>query len=101
MVPPFGQIRGTIYIKWYLGLIILVVPFEFKPPSPAAKARTSSRKRPESKAKVESAAGCGVFANVGSRVLLPATVHGYGIGRGTYMRMVELGGGLGLGVKKS
>ncbi len=64
------------------------------------------QKRPESKAKVESAAGCGVFSNVGSKVLLLATGNGYGIvrdaatGRDTYMRMLELGGGLGLGVKK-
>jgi lipid-binding SYLF domain-containing protein len=63
-------------------------------------------KKPEARAKVQNAAGYGVFTNVGSKIFFLATGNGFGIvqdnvtGEETYMRMLELGGGLGLGVKK-
>jgi lipid-binding SYLF domain-containing protein len=62
--------------------------------------------RPEAKAKVARAAGYGVFTNVGSKIFVLATGNGFGVvhnnrtGEDTYMKMVEVGGGLGIGVKK-
>jgi lipid-binding SYLF domain-containing protein len=63
-------------------------------------------KKPEARRAVESAAGYGVFTNLGSKIFLLATGSGYGVvhdnktGRDTYMKMIEVGGGLGLGIKK-
>ncbi|MHC4306883.1 MAG: YSC84-related protein [Planctomycetota bacterium] len=62
--------------------------------------------KPAAKASVESAAGYGVFTNLGSKIFLLATGSGYGVvhdnktGKDTYMKMIEVGGGLGLGIKK-
>jgi lipid-binding SYLF domain-containing protein len=62
-------------------------------------------KKPEAKAQVEQAAGYAVFSNVGMKVLLLASGNGYGVahdnetGRDTYMKMRELGVGVGLGVE--
>jgi lipid-binding SYLF domain-containing protein len=62
--------------------------------------------KPEARAKVESAAGYGVFTNLGSKIFVISTgsgygvVHDYGTGKDTYMKMIEVGGGLGLGIKK-
>ncbi|MHC4129759.1 MAG: lipid-binding SYLF domain-containing protein [Planctomycetota bacterium] len=62
--------------------------------------------KPEARAKVESAAGYGVFTNLGSKIFLLATGSGYGVvhdnktGKDTYMKMIEVGGGVGLGIKK-
>ncbi len=61
---------------------------------------------PEAEQKVEDAAGYGVFTNVGSKILLLATGNGFGVvhdnasGQDTYMKMIELGGGVGIGIKK-
>jgi lipid-binding SYLF domain-containing protein len=63
-------------------------------------------KKPEAKQKVENAAGYGVFTNIGKKVFVLATGNGFGIvrdnatGTDTYMKMKEIGGGLGIGVKK-
>ena len=62
--------------------------------------------QPDLRDKVKNAEGYGVFSNSGAKILLLATGHGYGIvhdnktGADTYMRMIEVGGGLGLGIKK-
>lgn len=62
-------------------------------------------KKPEAKAQVEQAAGYAVFSNVGMKVLILASGNGYGVahdnetGRDTYMKMRELGVGVGLGVE--
>ncbi|MHC4304081.1 MAG: lipid-binding SYLF domain-containing protein [Planctomycetota bacterium] len=62
--------------------------------------------KPEARAKVESAAGYGVFTNLGSKIFLLATGSGFGVvhdnktGKDTYMKMIEVGGGVGLGIKK-
>jgi lipid-binding SYLF domain-containing protein len=62
--------------------------------------------KPQARAKVESAAGYGVFTNLGSKIFFVATGSGYGVvhdndtGKDTYMKMIEVGGGLGLGIKK-
>jgi len=64
------------------------------------------QREPAAKANVEGAAGYGVFTNLGSKILLLATGNGYGVvhdqgsGNDTYMKMIEVGGGVGLGVKK-
>lgn len=61
---------------------------------------------PEARTKVENAAGYGVFTNVGSKIFVLATGNGFGIvrdnrtGKDTYMRMIEVGGGFGMGIKK-
>ncbi len=60
---------------------------------------------PETKSHVEGAPGYGVFSSVGSKIFLLATGNGFGVvvnnktGEKTYMRMVEVGGGFGLGYK--
>ena len=63
------------------------------------------KQRPEAKAHLQRAAGYAVFSNVGSKILLLATGNGYGVatdnrtGKNTFMRMVEAGGGVGMGIK--
>lgn len=63
------------------------------------------RTQPSAKGHVENAAGYGVFSNVGSKIFLLATGNGFGVvvdnksGKRTYMRMAEVGVGVGLGVK--
>ena len=60
---------------------------------------------PASKAAVEKAAGYAVFDNMGVNVLLLSTARGSGLAvnsktkQGTFMKMVSVGGGLGMGVK--
>jgi lipid-binding SYLF domain-containing protein len=60
--------------------------------------------RPELRRRVEASAGYAVFTNVNIKVLLLGTGHGYGLavdratGKQTYMRMLQLGAGPGLGV---
>jgi lipid-binding SYLF domain-containing protein len=62
-------------------------------------------KQPQAKAHVSKAPGYAVFSNVGSKILMLATGSGFGVatdnrsGKNTYMRMVEAGGGMGMGVK--
>lgn len=60
---------------------------------------------PSLRSRLENAAGYGVFSNIGIKVLLLGTGHGYGMvvdnasGQETYMRMAQVGAGLGLGIK--
>lgn len=60
---------------------------------------------PASKAAVEKAAGYAVFGNTGVNVLLLSTARGSGLAvnnqtkQETFMKMVSVGGGLGMGVK--
>jgi lipid-binding SYLF domain-containing protein len=55
--------------------------------------------------KVKRTAGYGVFSNRSSKILLMSSGNGYGLvhdnrtGRDTYMRMAEIGAGLGMGIK--
>jgi len=55
--------------------------------------------------RVKRAAGYGVFSNRSSKILLMSSGNGYGLvhdnrtGGDTYMRMAEIGGGLGMGIK--
>lgn len=62
-------------------------------------------KKPEAKSHVESAPGYGAFSSVGSKIFLLATGNGFGVvvnnetGERTYMRMAEVGGGVGIGYK--
>lgn len=61
--------------------------------------------QPEARAKIANAAGYGVFSNVGINLLLLASGNGFGIvhnnaaNEDTYMKMRELGVGVGMGVK--
>jgi len=61
---------------------------------------------PEAERKVKDAAGYGVFTNIGSKIFLLATGSGFGVvhdngtQQDTYMKMLEVGGGIGLGIKK-
>jgi lipid-binding SYLF domain-containing protein len=63
------------------------------------------RLNPGLQSKVKRAAGYGVFSNRSSKILLMSSGNGYGLvrdnrtGRDTYMRMAEVGGGLGFGIK--
>jgi lipid-binding SYLF domain-containing protein len=64
------------------------------------------KQRPDARAHVQGAPGYAVFSNVGSKIFLLATGNGFGIvvnnktGKGTYMRMLEAGGGVGMGIKR-
>jgi lipid-binding SYLF domain-containing protein len=64
------------------------------------------QKVPAAKGAVNSAAGYGVFSNFGMKILILGTGHGHGVvvdkstKKQTFMSMVQLGGGLGLGAKK-
>jgi lipid-binding SYLF domain-containing protein len=61
---------------------------------------------PKAKAGVERAAGYAVFSNLGVKILLAGSGNGQGIAvnnktkRETFMKMLELQAGLGMGVKK-
>jgi len=61
--------------------------------------------KPETKDMIKKAAGYGVFSNVGSYVFLLSTGNGYGVvvnnstGQKTYMKMMQVGAGFGLGIK--
>ena len=63
------------------------------------------KKEPASKAVIEKAEGYAVFANTGVNVLLLSTARGSGLAlnnktkQETFMKMVSVGGGLGMGVK--
>ncbi len=60
---------------------------------------------PIAKEQIKKAAGYGVFSNINSNIFLLSTGSGYGVvtdnksGELTYMKMVTVGGGLGLGLK--
>jgi lipid-binding SYLF domain-containing protein len=61
---------------------------------------------PAAKAAVERAAGCAVFNNMGVKILFAGSGKGKGIAvdnktkKETFMKMIELQAGLGIGVKK-
>jgi len=67
--------------------------------------RTLYEQEPEAKRKINASVGYGVFSNIGTNVIFVSTGGGYGVvhnnksGDDTYMKMGELGVGLGLGVK--
>jgi len=64
------------------------------------------RLNPGLQGKVKRAAGYGVFSNRGTKFLVVSSGSGYGLvrdnrtGQETYMRVAEVGGGLGFGVKE-
>ena len=64
------------------------------------------QQRPEARTKVENAAGYAVFTSVATKIFVLATGNGFGIvrdnrtGKDTHMRMIEAGGGFGMGLKK-
>lgn len=63
------------------------------------------RQQPEVKERMAKAAGYGAFSTIGTNVIFIATGGGFGVvtdkgtGKNTFMRMGEVGVGLGLGVK--
>lgn len=63
------------------------------------------RAKPELRARLEKAAGYGVFSDISVKILLVGSGHGYGVvvdnktGTETYMRMAQVGVGYGLGLK--
>ena len=63
------------------------------------------RDRPDLKSRVENAPGYGVFSNIGTNLIFVSTGGGYGMvednqsDRVTYMKMGEIGLGIGLGLK--
>jgi lipid-binding SYLF domain-containing protein len=60
---------------------------------------------PSARSAVESSVGYAVFSSIGTKVFVVSSGRGYGIavdrasGKETYMRMLELGGGVGFGLK--
>ena len=62
--------------------------------------------RPSVRARIESAAGYGVFSNFGMKIFVAGTGKGKGVvvnnktNQETFMKMVEVQAGLGFGVKK-
>lgn len=62
------------------------------------------RERPEVKERMDKAVGYGAFSNIGTNIIFVSTGGGYGVvtdksGGDTFMKMGEVGVGLGLGVK--
>ncbi len=62
------------------------------------------KEAPEAEAKVKNAAGYGCFSTIGTNLIFVSTGGGFGVvrdkdGDDTYMKMTEIGVGLGLGVK--
>ncbi len=63
------------------------------------------KRKPDLKREVEQAQGYAVFSDIGTEVMILATGSGYGVvhdnrtGRDTHMRMLQLGGGLGVAIK--
>jgi lipid-binding SYLF domain-containing protein len=63
------------------------------------------REEPDAKAHIARAPGYAVFSNKASKILMLATGSGFGVavdnatGKHTYMRMLEAGGGVGIGIK--
>jgi lipid-binding SYLF domain-containing protein len=63
------------------------------------------KEMPQVRERVAKAAGYGAFSNIGTNVIFVSTGGGFGVitdnatGKTTYMKMGELGVGLGLGVK--
>ena len=61
--------------------------------------------QPVAKEQIKGAAGYGIFSNINTNIFLLSTGSGYGVvtdnesGKHTYMKMMTLGGGLGLGLK--
>ncbi len=61
--------------------------------------------KPIAKEQIKKAAGYGVFSNIGSHIFLLSTGSGYGViidnkdKKPTYMNMMTVGGGFGLGLK--
>jgi lipid-binding SYLF domain-containing protein len=61
--------------------------------------------KPHTKDMIKKSSGYGVFSNIGSYFFLLSTGSGYGIvvdnasGKKTYMKMAQVGAGLGLGIK--
>jgi lipid-binding SYLF domain-containing protein len=61
--------------------------------------------KPIAKEQIKKAAGYGVFSNINSNIFLLSTGSGYGVvtdnksGKPTFMKMMTVGGGLGLGLK--
>jgi lipid-binding SYLF domain-containing protein len=61
--------------------------------------------KPHTQDMIKKAAGYGVFSNIGSYLFFVSTGSGYGVvvdnttGNKTYMKMAQVGAGLGLGVK--
>jgi lipid-binding SYLF domain-containing protein len=63
------------------------------------------KERPDAKGAATTAVGYAVFSSIGTNLGLLSTARGYGIhrdngtGKETYMKMMSLGGGVGVGVK--
>ena len=63
------------------------------------------RRKPDLKPMVERAQGYAVFKNFGTQLMVLATGSGYGVvhdyrtGQDTHMRMLQLGGGIGVAIK--
>ncbi len=63
------------------------------------------RERPETETEVAESKAVAVFSNLGVNLLLVSTAHGGGVivdtetGEETFMRMLSVGGGLGIGLK--
>ena len=64
------------------------------------------KEHPEARSQMKNAPGYAVFSNVGSKIFMLATGSGFGVainnrtGKKTYMKMIEAGGGIGMGIKK-
>ena len=111
-------------MKQKLGLLVSCLAVLAAPACLAAKGDTVAEKRlyvkemrdnaldeifashPDAEEKLNGAHGYAVFSNIGSKILMVATGSGYGIavnnetGEETYMKVIEAGGGIGIGAKK-
>jgi lipid-binding SYLF domain-containing protein len=106
--------RSTIVLIFPLILLVATPCFAKTKAQKQADARNSAQQtlaklyqaRPSAKATIKAAAGYAAFSNFGMKILLAGGGKGQGLAfdnrtqKVTYMKMVEVQAGLGMGVKK-
>lgn len=109
-----NKLTVSISMMFALSLLIVVPSFAKTKEQKQAEVRKNAHEtlarlyqaRPSAKATINAAAGYAAFSNFGMKVLLAGGGKGQGIAfdngtkKVTYMKMVELQAGLGMGIKK-
>ncbi|MBK8537376.1 MAG: hypothetical protein IPL59_21080 [Candidatus Competibacteraceae bacterium] len=108
--------KPTLFVPLFALCVLLIAGCATPQGDTAAEQRASiqqmtqdtlaeaDRLNPGLQDRLERAAGYGVFSNRSSKFLIMTSGHGYGLvrdnqtGQNTYMRMAQVGGGLGMGI---
>ncbi|CDH45753.1 YSC84-related protein [Candidatus Contendibacter odensensis] len=109
--------KPTLFVPLFALCVLLIAGCATPQGDTAAEQRASiqqmtqdtlaeaDRLNPGLQDRLERAAGYGVFSNRSSKFLIMTSGHGYGLvrdnqtGQNTYMRMAQVGGGLGMGIR--